>query len=67
MCIPASVIHRYKGSLLDRYFRKDFDGERQYIDMPNGDRTIYIERNPRVFRQMLKYIRSFGKMDLKPL
>lgn len=28
---------------------------------------IFIERNPRVFRMVLKYIRSNGKLNLAPL
>lgn len=35
--------------------------------MPNGEKMIFLERNPKIFRKMLKYIRSYGKMDLKPL
>jgi len=62
MVLPVSIIHRYRNSLLSQYFRKDFKGERK-----EHEGRIFLERNPRIFRMMIKYIRSNGKMNLSTL
>lgn len=58
MTIPASLVHRVKGSLLDRFFRTDFTGNRQ---IHKG--RVFIERDPTIFRLVLKWLRSWGTMD----
>lgn len=62
MSIPAEILHRYKGSFMDQFFSKGYHGDRQY-----HEGRIFLERNPRVFRMVLRYIRNNGKMSLESL
>lgn len=64
MSIPAEILQRYKGSKLANFFSQDYTGNRK-INPANN--RIFIERDPRIFRMMIKFIRSNGEMDISSL
>ena len=68
MCVPAYIIHRYKGSKLDKYFSKSHqDDDKKWFTNDGKCERIYLERNPKFFRLMISFIRSEGKLDLSLL